>query len=561
MGAATCFPGSLAAALILLVSCSGQGGTPQSEPQSQPPAAAPALPASEVDNAFPDTDQLSLIDAYRLLDQTTFGPALAEIEAAADMGPGAWIDRQMQLPATYLLPLLMQSDRSRWNEYVNTWWRRVIQSDDQLRHRVAFALSEIFVVSASDGLGEEQEGLANYYDILLRHAFGNYRELIEDITLNPIMGEFLSMKGNQGPDPERNIQPDENYARELLQLFSIGLVRLNPDGTPILDDKGVPVPTYDQEIVEGFARVFTGWHFANAEDFRWPDNTDYLSPMTAWPEYHASGRKTLLRGRVLEAGGTPEDDLEAALDNIANDPNTGPFLSKQLIQRLVTSNPSPGYVRDVAAVWDSNASGERGNLGSVIKAILMHREARLGHLESPESFGKLKEPLLRVAHLWRAFEPASIHHEFNYAWAESDLAQAPLYSPTVFNFFRPDYAPPGEIADAGLVAPEFEIHDDSSIIRITTRLLANSLWLHNHDDSKEPENLYIDIDREMALEPDQDALIAHLDLLLTGGRMSEALRNDVRALLAERPWEDEAATRVAEAIFLVITSPEAAVQI
>jgi len=477
------------------------------------------------------------------------------------MGPEAWIDEQMQMPANFMLPLLRARGVNSWNEHINVWWRNAIKADDQLRQRVAFALSEIIVVSGQGGLGGQQEGMANFYDMLLRHAFGNYRELLEEVTLSPIMGEYLSMKGNRRPDAKENIRPDENYARELLQLFTIGLVKLNPDGTPILGSDGVPLPTYTQTDVEAFAHVFTGWHYANAEDFRWPKNKDYINPMRLFPEYHDLGEKRLLNGLVLPPGQSGEDDLKAALDNVFYHPNTGPFIVKQLIQRLVTSNPTPQYVEDVVAVFNKNAAGERGSLASTVKAILMHREARLGHLDRPDEFGKLKEPLLRITQLWRAFEPEHIPHEFDYSWADVDLAQTPLNAPSVFNFFRPDFQQPGEISERGLVSPEFEILDESTIVTLTSKLLSGSVWSHNFKDDASAKLIAIDIRREMQLEQDIEALIDHLDRLLLGGRMTEAMRDEVRTLMNSRTHANSASMRVTEAIFLILTSPEAAVQI
>lgn len=542
---------------LLLQAC---GGGPDTSRLNREPAAAPALPESEVANVAPG-GPTSESEAFRLLEQATFGPQSDAITRTAEIGPDRWINVQVGMNATFMLPALYSSRQDRWNEYVNIWWRHSVKADDQLRQRVAFALSQIFVVSAADGLSQQQPGLANYYDILIKHSFGNYRDLIEEITLNPIMGEYLSMKGNRKPNPEKNIRPDENYARELLQLFSIGTEMLNEDGSPILDSSGVPVPSYTQDDIEAFAHVFTGWHFANAEDFRWPKNKDYINPMAVWPEYHDTGEKKLLRGRVLPAGQTAEQDLTAALDNVFNHPNVGPFISKQLIQRLVTSNPSTQYVKDVAAVFNRNAAGVRGSLGSTIKAILMHKEARLGHLDYPNTFGKLKEPVLRVAQVWRAFEPRYIHENFNYAWAQNEIGQAPLNAPTVFNFFRPDYSQPGAIEDQGLVSPEFGIVDESSIIKITSRMLANTLWSHNYKADSDSNRIAIDIEREMQLEPDRDALINHLDMLLLGGTMSSDLRAEINALMDERDYEDGASQRVVEAIFLIVTSPEAAVQI
>jgi len=282
--------------------------------------------------------------------------------------------------------------------------------------------------------------------------------------------------------------------------------------------------------------------------------------MTAWQDYHDTDEKNLLRGRTLPAGQTAEQDLSDALDNVFNHPNVGPFISKQLIQRLVTSNPSPEYVRDVTAVFNNNIAGERGALGSVIKAILMHREARSGHLSSPETFGKIREPLLRVSHLWRAFEPENIHYDFNYGWVKEELSQSPLNSPSVFNFFRPDFSQPGEISSRGLNSPEFQILDESSIITITSRLLASTVWSHNFKNDLDPSQITIDISHEMSLEPNPEALLDHLNNLLLGGRMSEELRNETRSLMAARDYAGGASQRVVEAIFLIASSPEAAIQ-
>ena len=548
----------IASSLWLLNGCApGPDGAASSS--AQEPAVEAALPGTEVANAFAD-GPLAPPDAYRLLEQGTFGPVLQDIDSVAQSGPEAWINEQMLMPATFLSDGLAQANSQQWNEYINVWWRHAIKADDQLRQRVAFALSEMLVVSADSGLGDEQPGLANYYDLLLRHAFGNYRDLLEDVTLNPVMGEYLSMKGNRKPDASENIQPDENYAREVLQLFSIGQVMLNIDGTAMRDTEGVPLPAYDQSTIENFARVFTGWHFANADHFIWPKQGDYISPMQPWEEYHDTDAKTLLNGKTVAAGLTARQDMDAALDNIFNHANVGPFIAKQLIQRLVTSNPSPQYVRDVAAVFNKNRAGERGSLASTIKAILMHTEARQGHLADPDTFGKLKEPLIRLTQVWRAFQPQTIPSAFNYAWAESELGQAPLNSPSVFNFFRPSFSQPGEINDGGLVSPEFQILDETSIITITNRLLANTLWSHNFKHDTQGQRIAIDISTEMDLEADREALLDHLDLLMLGGRMSADLRYEVNLLMDARNYENAASQRVVEAIFLIATSPEAAIQ-
>ncbi len=500
---------------------------------------------------------MSDTQVHRLLTQTTYGPTLVDMNALKGTTAEDWIDAQMQLPATYLSQGLDKANTSQWNEYVNVWWRQGIYAPDQLRHRVAFALSQLLVVSAQSSFSEEQYGLANYYDILIRNAFGNYRDLLEEVTLNPIMGEYLSMKGNRKPEPENNVHADENYARELLQLFTIGLDQLNPDGTIKYDADGVALPTYDQDTVENYARVFTGWHYANADDFRWPSTKDYISPMTSFPEYHDSNEKVLLNGLVLPANQTPEQDLEMALDSVFNHPNVAPFIVKQLIQRLVTSNPTPGYVRDVAAVFDSNINGERGNLGSTVKAILMHKEARLGSELYPTTFGKVKEPLLRVSGVWRAFQPERIPDNFNYGWVHKEIQQSPLNSPTVFNFYRPDYRQPGTLNMQDLKTPELQIIDESGIITLTNRLLANTLWANNFTADQNSKAIAINIDHEMQLVQDAEKLVDHLDRMLLGGSMSQGLRKATLTLIANTTRDSN---KVVNAIFLIASSPEAAIQ-
>jgi len=538
---------------MLLAACGGGSGSKQTPIES---AIAPALPGTEVANAAQNTP-MSDGEAFRLLQQTTYGARRQDLDALTGTTPEAWLDAQMQLPATFLTHGLDKANLDQWNEYVNVWWRHTLNAEDQLRQRVAFALSQIIVVSGQSGFSEEQYGIANYYDILLRHSFGNYRDLLNDVTLNPIMGEYLSMKGNRKPDPEKNVRADENFAREILQLFSIGLDQLNLDGTPKRDSDGVPIPTYDQEIIENYARVFTGWHYASAKDFRWPKNKDYINPMVAWPEYHDTDEKTLLNGVKVPAGQTPEQDLKIALDSIFNHPNVGPFISLQLIQRLVTSNPSPEYVRDVATVFNKNSAGERGSLASTVKAILMHKEAREGHNLYPTTFGKIKEPLLRVSQLWRAFEPKTIPSNFNYGWVGNELRQSPLNSPTVFNFFRPDYRQPGTLNMQDLKTPELQVIDESAIITLTNRMMANSLWSNNFSSDPSSKHIAINIDYEMQLEPDPEKLVDHLDRMLLGGQMSTGLRDITMDVIANHNRESK---RVLEAIFLIASSPEAAVQ-
>lgn len=316
--------------------------------------------------------------AIRFLHRATFGPRPDEIAELKESGYARWIESQLQMPATFMLPITRQRSEPRWLEHVNSWFKLTVKSPDQLRQRVAYALSQFFVVSGASELGGQPAALANYYDILIANSFGNFRDLLEQVTLSPVMGNYLSMKGNQKPDRENHIRPDENYARELLQLFSIGLVQLNPDGSVKLDDKGLPIPTYNQQTVEAFAHVFTGWHFNNVDNWNYPKNEDWFSPMQAYNEHHDKGAKTLLNGRQLPAGQSAERDLQDALNNIFNHPNVAPFFCSHLIRQLVTSNPSAQYIARVARVFNADSNGERGNIAAVVTAILTDEEALNG---------------------------------------------------------------------------------------------------------------------------------------------------------------------------------------
>ena len=512
----------------------------------------------------PPSDPVTGAEAFQFLNQATFGATPAEVNRVVDMGIEPWIDDQLtrtpslQLPHLQSLPepvnmVDLQPDR------VDIWFRNALHGDDQLRQRVAFALSEIMVVSQQGALNDGTFALADYYDILAENAFGNYRDLIEVVTLHPAMGVYLSMLGNEKPDTARNIRPDENYARELMQLFSIGLVELNIDGTEVLDNGGQPVPTYNQAVIEGFAHVFTGWHFDSpfGFEFAFPTPENIVMPMRLYPAYHDNGSKLLLGGEVIPAGQGGEADLDAALDNIFNHPNVGPFMAIRLIQRLVTSNPSPAYIARVAGVFNDNGSGVRGDLGAVVKAILMDPEARP---ETPtDSSGKLKEPLLRVTQLWRNYDAQSESGRYPVIAAFVVFGQGPLQSPSVFNFFSPFYAPPGEIRDAGLVAPELQIATEYQNTVLTNLILFQAFGLNQANPNLDPDDIYIDISDEMALAEDVDGLIDLVAEKLLGGTISTTLREELARMLELIPVE-EPLLRAAEAVYFVASSPEYAYQ-
>lgn len=539
--------------------------------------------ASSVSYAADSTDPPD--EAARFLAQATFGPTTASIAHLHGLPSfTAWLDEQFAETATLQEPYIrarcpeVEGNTCGLDTWVpsrtDKWWINIIEGDDQLRQRVAFALSQIFVVSdRSPALSGTQFGLASYYDMLAQEAFGNYRTLLEKVTLHPVMGIYLSMVRNQKADPANNIRPDENYAREVLQLFSIGLHELNPDGSLKLDAQQQAIPTYDQNTIKEFARVFTGWNYANAGWNQYFGNTDRTLPMKAVEQYHDTGEKHLLNNAVLPAGNTAEQDLATALDNIFNHPNVGPFISRQLIQRLVTSNPSPAYVQRVASKFNDNGGGVRGDLKAVVTAILLDNEARNGPTLYPDTFGKLREPLLRISHLYRAFKaqkrdggewnghPGTFVYRFAEDTYEMEGAtgQGLLRAPSVFNFYLPDHSPSGQIRSAGLVAPEFQIINENTVTAVAN-MMNNSIWAGPNVTWTSP----LDLSTEEALVDDSNAILDHLDLLVFSGQMPAALRQILKNHLDTTSYwgtpEEKRKDKTRDIISLVFMSPDYQIQ-
>jgi uncharacterized protein (DUF1800 family) len=499
-------------------------------------------------------------DASRFLRQATFGTRQEDIDFLRFIGYAAWFEDQAVTSKSLHRPYVQHfGDDAHQGHRNQRWWAVAVNGRDQLRQRMAWALSQILVISDDpDVLVNDAVGCAEYYDILVRNALGNYRQLLEEVTLSPQMGKYLSMIYNRKADPLENTRPDENYAREVLQLFSIGLMRLNPDGTPVLDGSGNPIPTYDQSVVEAFARVFTGWAYGDTNSF-W-DYSDSFVPMQNFVEYHDQEAKTILDGQVLPAGQSGEEDLRLALDAISAHQNVGPFLGKQLIQRLVTSNPSPAYVARVAGAWADDGTGVRGNLLAVVEAILMDPEARTGHLTSPDTFGKVSEPILRMTALWRAFHAAPVSGRWTIYEQDDDFGEEPLSAPSVFNFYSPFFAPPGELADQGLVAPELQIATHAKLTGLTNRLFYATMIDYRGSSGADQNSIVIDLGRMKPLAGDPAALIERLDVLLMGGTMSDSMRTLLVDYLADVPLDDDGTERVTEALYLITTSPEGALQ-
>jgi len=523
-----------------------------------PPDPAPAI----------DLGSPSATDAARFLTQATFGPTLADIAGVAATGYAPWIANQLALPATSHLAAT-RADAAAFpsdgaypitaDNRMAAWWQTVVTAPDQLRQRVAFALSEIFVVSDVDpSLASQPEALAHYYDLLAADAFGNFRQLLQDVTLSPVMGHYLDLLQSAAANPALGTSADENYAREVMQLFTIGLNQLNPDGSLALDHHGQPVPTYDQATIVQTANALTGWSYAAAgpgPSF-YGAAPDWFDPMQLYPAYHDDSAKTIVGGTVLPAGEGGAADLTAALDALFQHPNTGPFICRQLIQRLVTSNPSAGYVYRVSQVFADDGTGTRGNLAAVIPAILLDYEARSPALLAQVGYGKLKEPLLRETALFRAFAAASAPSRFPLFTPDQDLGQAPLRSPTVFNFFLPDYEPPGPLAAAACCAPEFQITTAATAVSVANTL-AGDVY---SPVPPAPSTVVLDLSA-LTAAPDDPTLVATLNLLLCGGNLSAAAQQLIISGLASLPAGSTLpADRARFALALVLTAPGGAVQ-
>ncbi len=549
----------------------------------------PAIPVLQTQS----TPVMSQAEAARFLTQATLGANYEMIDQLSRSGFEAWLDHQFALPPGYHLPaanrlainVREEGEFIPESPYRWTWWEMAMKSPDVLRQRVAFALSEILVVSdLTDELEDNQWALASYYDILVDGAFGNYRDTLMRVSQHSVMGHWLSHAKNQPTDLSLNRFPDENYAREVMQLFSIGLFELNPDGTRRQDVNGQDIPTYDNRDITELAKVFTGMTYNPGpptdgspqfgEDPEDPDvagifsEEDFLEvearylthPMWLYEPMHESGPKTVLGTRI--PGGTIQEDLGAAIDILFNHPNTGPFIGYRLIQRLVTSNPSPAYVARVAAAFANNGQGVRGDMQTVIKAILLDPEARdLGKRSDP-TWGMLREPYVRYVHLCRAFNATSRTGAYRNTGERSAqaMAQLPMHAPSVFNFFLPDYQPLGPIAEAGLVAPEFQITTATTsvaTINFWAASLKESLMDFNED--LLPNETRLNLEAELALANDIPALMDRLDILLTQGALSSEARAIISSALQQLPRDTDREETVQLAIYLFLNSPDFAV--
>ena len=492
--------------------------------------------------------------ADRFLEQSTFGPDPALVTQVQSSGLQAFLTAQYGLPVSpYPDPLTGEQGLGAVQQ---RFFVQVLFAPDQLRQRVAFALSQIFVVGGDKV--NDPTGYTNYLRLLDTDAFSNYRQIMNDVTLSPAMGHWLDMVNNDKPNTSQGDHANENYARELMQLFTIGTAQLNPDGSTQLDSSGNPIPTYTQDTVEAFARAYTGWTYPlTPGSTQQKHNPPYWTgPMVAVDSNHDTDPKQLLQypnvanGGLLPGGQTSAQDLKGALDNIFNHPNIGPFVSRELIQHLVTSNPSPAYIQRVSNVFANNGSSVRGDMKSVITAILMDPEARRGDdpATAVPTDGHLQEPILYMASLLRAFDATS--DGTNLAYQGNGMGQNALFAPSVFNFYSPNYVIPGTTQ----FGPEFQI--------LTTATSLNRVnWTNSFVFGSLGSGTVVNFSSYATQAANPGALVDTLNTLLMHGSMSADMKTSIVSAIQTVPAGSNQALKQAQtAIYLIGSSSQYQVQ-
>ena len=550
--------------VLMLAACGGGGGGSDAEQ---------IIRDNLLGNRTPTTTELNA--ASLLSSHATFGLSFEALEDVAREGRLDWLDSQLDMAPTLHTPvvqdLIGQLERDELSPDLEdvdylirfrrfAWWNRALTAPDVVRQKAAYALSQIFVVSDNvDVLSVNPLSLSGYYDVLLENAFGNFRDLLEAVTYHPAMGVYLSHVNNAKANPALNTFPDENFAREIMQLFTIGLFELNEDGTEQLDAGGAPIPSYDNDDISNFARVFTGLSYGAPNTVFGQQFPEFGSAMQMFEQAHDTDAKTLLNGVELAAGQTGDQDISAALDNLFNHPNVGPFISRQLIQRMVTSNPSPAYVARVTAVFNGDNGNVRGDMRAVFRAILTDTEATNPNVVNG---GRVREPIEKIVAMARQLNATSADGLFyTDGFAQQFiLQQHPLSAPSVFNFFLPNHTPAGALADAGLVSPELQIINATTIVGYTNLVNAGAIGSFILDVPEPFADVSLDLSGYITLVETEgiQALIDRLNIVFLHGDMSSDLEDLVVATLEEL---DSSELRARTALYLLLMSPEYAVNV
>ena len=586
--------------------------------------------------------------AFRLLLQSTFGPQKKDLDRILEIGETSWIDEQLQYASAYdLVGDNLTTNLEHYKEIAKTaepstysdnasfnnnfhgrtadyqtaaWFAKALHAPDQLRYRVAFALSELLVVSGSKQRTRFRgDSLAYYDDILAKNAFGNFRDLLNEVTLSPAMGIFLSHQGNKKYMSNTKTHPDENFAREVMQLFSLGLWKMHDNGSAV-ESGGTLVPAYTQDDVEQLARVMTGYDLVGNSRYGRTHRgagEEWSTPMEFTGTYHDFDNKSFLSKTINEDSDNVSSptDLKNALDIIFNHQNVGPHVAKHLIMRLVTSNPTAAYIERVAQKFNDNGSGVRGDLKAVVRAVLTDDEARGTEYQTNKNFGKAKEPLLAWTQFLRAFDVkpidgwksrdnATMNNTYNFPWMETILGQAPLRSDTVFNFFSPDFVPANDhFSESCMVAPDLQIQSDTILIKFNN-YISNAFQIHEKNKIEDKGdnltsfgnsrksnqfNYYINVDEELdvfeqALDGDKNGdfaglsdkndpkkseavveFLKHLDLKLTGGKLPSEYHDAIKEHLLTVNWNSsnnktEALAIIRDAVMLIVTSSQFMIQ-
>lgn len=561
-----------ASLVVFLISCGGGGN--DSPPVSVAPTPIPPTPpVSSVLKLNSDQEVVSF------LSKMTFGASRGDIEGAINRDASELLSEEFAKPPSYILPFVMDytddNEGVQHRSYSAAFWNAMVDGDDQLRQRMVFALSQITVISDLN-MGDRPRMNAHYVDTLYKHAFGNYKELLKEITYTPAMANFLTYYRNRDNSNQNPLQtPDENYAREFLQLFTVGVTELNIDGTQKLVN-GMPVETYSNEDIVGLARVFTGLScggidFWNCEDY------DEIAPLVMYQNYHSKNEKQFL-GKTIGAYVDGDAAIDQAIDHIFEHPNLAPFIASRLIQRFTASSPTPEYIERVATAFENGSytsadnaqfgEGVRGDLKATLAAILLDEQFFNGEAKS-NTDGKIREPVLRFIHWARAFDVGNVFAENEWALlfharSNEGLGQQPFQAPSVFNFYRPGFiAPQSYSGNEGLTAPELQIIHEGSVIGYSDWMLE---YVFNSSPTRDPslDSFVPDYSYEVTLAEAPEQLVEHLDILLLGGLMKNKTKERITTILNEMPirsdHEDNTAddrwNRVAVAVYMAVTSTE-----